>query len=166
MRNKFILLIALFSFASSAWAAVPTRDSIVVLLEATHSQRTLDEMFATIDGMMKQNMQAAAAGRPVTPEQQRKAELMSAKVAQIFREEMTWPKLEPLYVQIYQQTFTQEEVDGLIAFYRSPVGMAYVDKLPTLLRSTVAATQSLMGPMMKRLEGAAKEVAEETTAPK
>jgi hypothetical protein len=28
------------------------------------------------------------------------------------REEMTWDKLRPLYVQIYQKSFTQEEIDG------------------------------------------------------
>ena len=36
------------------------------------------------------------------------------------REEMTWDRLHPLYVRIYQESFTQEEIDGLIVFYESP----------------------------------------------
>ena len=44
---------------------------------------------------------------------------------------MTWDKLRPLYVRIYQESFTQEEIDGLIVFYESPAGIAFVERWPS-----------------------------------
>ena len=53
------------------------------------------------------------------------------------------------YVQVYRETFSQEEIDGLIAFYQTPVGQYFVtsDDLPTdwYLRLTGAATRMIRG---------------------
>ena len=68
--------------------------------------------------------------------------------------QMSWPRLKPLYTKIYQDAFTQEEIDGLIAFYRSPAGMAYVDKMPLVTQKSMDLMQSLMPPMMKRVQAA------------
>jgi hypothetical protein len=159
--HRIAILIASAVFCTSALADPPTAASIETLLTVTKTERTLDAMFDNIDRIMQQSMTAALGGQPRTPEQQRALESMRVKTAQIFREEMGWSKLEPMYVQIYQETFTQDEIDGLIAFYRTPVGVAYVDKLPIVLQKASAASQRLVGPMMQRMQAAAKEAAAE-----
>lgn len=41
------------------------------------------------------------------------------------------------YIAIYVQVFAEEELDGLISFYKSPAGRAMVNKLPIVIqRST------------------------------
>jgi hypothetical protein len=65
---------------------------------------------------------------------------------------MSWEKMKPMYVQLYRDTFEQEEVDGLIAFYKSPAGQAYVTKMPLLMSKSMAISQSLfqsLGAKMK-----------------
>ena len=52
------------------------------------------------------------------------------QLGKIVVEEMTSAQMQGFIVQTYQHVFTQEEVDGLIAFYRSPVGRAWVAKMP------------------------------------
>lgn len=101
---------------------------------------------------MRQSTDAALKGQPIQPEQQRIFDKLSADMAQAMREEMRWDSLRPLYQQIYRESFTQEEIDGLVAFYRSPVGAAFVDKMPMVMQKSMALMQARMGPMMERLK--------------
>ncbi len=50
-------------------------------------------------------------------------------------------KLLDLYAPIYREHFTQADVDGLVAFYRSPVGQKAVEHTPAILEAGMAAGQ-------------------------
>jgi hypothetical protein len=39
-----------------------------------------------------------------------------------------WNKLEPAYEQIYVDLYTEQELDGILAFYKSPIGQALLSK--------------------------------------
>jgi hypothetical protein len=41
-----------------------------------------------------------------------------------------WSKLEPAYEQIYVDLYTESELDGILEFYKSPVGQALLAKTP------------------------------------
>jgi uncharacterized protein len=159
--RKLAFFLASIAVASSAAAATPTAESIQTLLTVTKAERTLDTMMANMDRLMQQSMNTALGGAPRSAEQQRILDTMRAKTAAIFREEMTWAKMEPVYVSVYQETFTQEEIDGLIAFYRTPTGVAYVDKLPIVLQKSLAATSAMMGPMMRRVQAVSQQAIDE-----
>ncbi|RYD75034.1 MAG: DUF2059 domain-containing protein, partial [Verrucomicrobiaceae bacterium] len=66
----------------------------------------------------------------------------------------------------YQKSFTQEELDGIIAFYKTPAGVALVKKMPVVMQQTMIAMQQLMGPLMKRVETSIKETTSEIEAHK
>jgi len=164
MRDITHCLIAFLAsslVATSAVAAPPTAESIDTLLSLSKTQRLLDGIYANIDQVMQQSIAASMQGQPVTPEQQRVIDNMRQKFAVIFREEMSWSKLLPVYTRIYQESFTQEEIDGLIAFYRTPAGNALVEKMPVVMQKSMAAMQPLMAPMMQRMKAATEEAAAE-----
>ena len=52
---------------------------------------------------------------------------------------------------------TQEEVDGLIAFYESPAGQAYIAKMPAVAQKSMAPMQNPMIPMIRKLQASAEE---------
>jgi hypothetical protein len=60
--------------------------------------------------------------------------------------------MRPLYIQIYQESFTQEEIDGLIAFYKSPLGIAFVEKMPLVMQKSMTIMQSRTGPLMEKMK--------------
>jgi hypothetical protein len=66
-----------------------------------------------------------------------------------------------MYIQIYKESFDQEDVDGLIAFYSSKVGQNYINKMPLAMQKTMAAVQQRMGPMLSRVKEAMKAAMEE-----
>ena len=47
-----------------------------------------------------------------------------AKFDQAVKDELSYPKVKEIYIQAYKDTFTQEEVDAITVFYKSPAGKA------------------------------------------
>jgi hypothetical protein len=55
--------------------------------------------------------------------------------------------------------FSQEEIDGLIAFYQTPAGQSLVSKQPELTNRTMAILQQRMAPVMQRIQKMSEETA-------
>ena len=70
----------------------------------------------------------------------------------ILKDEFAYKKLEPDYIALYKNTFTEEEVKGMIDFYGTPAGKAMVDKMPKVMDQTVALLQQHMPRVMQRMQ--------------
>jgi hypothetical protein len=99
-------------------------------------------------------MQQAAQGKTLTAEQQRIFDAVPARFVAVMRAEFGWAKMKPMYVQLYRDTFEQEEIDGLIAFYRSPVGQAFTSKMPLIMQKSMALTQAQMQTFIPKMKAA------------
>src|SRR5713226_1435804 len=117
MRKLIVTAIVAFVTAQ-ANAAPASPDSVETLLTVIKTEAMLDSMYASMEQIMRQSMQQAAGGKPMTPEQQRILDAVPGKFVAVMKSELTWDKLKPQYVQLYLETFDQEEIDGLLAFYR------------------------------------------------
>jgi hypothetical protein len=72
----------------------------------------------------------------------------------VLRKAADWEALKPLVVAACDKTFSEEELAGIVAFYKTPAGQAYVSKMPAfgarLQVSTTEAAQALQ-PEIARL---------------
>ena len=161
---KVIILLASLIFASLANCAPASEESIDRLLADAQVAKLLDTMLVNVDQVMRRSMEASMQGQQLSPQPRRVIDATAASFVQVMREEMTWDKMRPLYVQIYQESFTQEEIDGLIAFYESPAGVAFVEKMPFVMQKSMSIMQSRMAPMMEKMKAAMKEAIAETKA--
>ena len=91
-------------------------------------------------------------------------QLVMPRVNAVIREELSWAKLKPGFVAIYAETFTQPEVDGLIAFYEGPIGKALAAKTPQITQRSFQMMQERMGPTMQRVMQVAREEVEKERA--
>ncbi len=144
-----------------AQAAPPSEASITELLRLTKADSMVDGMLSSMEQNIRQGMQQAAAGKPLSVEQHRMMELAPGKLTALVRDELSWDKLKPIYIQVYVETFEQAEVDGLIAFYRSPVGQSFVNKMPVVMQKSMAITQQRMQAFGPRMEAAMAELMEQ-----
>jgi hypothetical protein len=71
-----------------------------------------------------------------------------------------------MYVRVYQKSFSQEEVDGMIAFYKTPTGQALLNKMPLVMQNTMTEMQQMIQPMMKRVQQMQQEIVAEIQAKK
>jgi hypothetical protein len=161
---KIIVLLISLVFAALAQCAPASEESIDRLLADAKTEKMIDSMLANVDQAMRRSMDAAMQGQQLSPEQRQVADAAAVRFMQVMREELTWDKLRPLYVQIYQESFSQQEIDGLIGFYESPAGIAYVEKMPTVMQKSMSVMQSRMASMMERLKAAVTEAIAEPKA--
>ena len=165
MRKLLISLCVVF-WSAAANAAPPSDERIDGLLIAMRAEKTMEAVFANLDQTMHQSMVAATQGQTLSAEQQRVFVTTSSKFSQIIREEMSWAKMQPLYVQIYRESFTEEEIAGLLAFYTSPAGVAYIEKIPVVLQKSMVIMQARMAPMREKMKIAVQQAVEEAKAAK
>ncbi len=159
--TKRILVLLSFVWVAGAHAAPPTKESIEALLEVTKASRTFDGVMDTMTRTTQQQLATAFAGRPLAPEQQQAMRDLQTKISNVVREAMSFERLEPLYVDVYRQTFTQDEIDGMIAFYRTPVGQSSIDKMPQVMQRMQVAMQPLMTETMQRVLAITKQAMSE-----
>ncbi|WP_341675556.1 DUF2059 domain-containing protein [Niveibacterium sp. SC-1] len=105
-------------------------------------------------------MQAVLKDQTITPEVQALLDGMREKVVALVRRELRWEAFEPQLIDIYRRSFTQEEMDGMLDFYRSPAGRAVVAKLPLVMQNSMQAVQQVL----QRLAPELQKLQQETVA--
>lgn len=150
--------VCIFLYTSApSFAATPSTESLDALFEVTRAQALVSSMSANVEQSIRLTTEQALGGKTLNDAERRAIDNMTKKAAEIVRQELTWDKLRPIYINIYQESLTQEDIDGLVAFYRSPAGDAMVKKMPLVGQKTMGAVQAMIGPMMKKLQSAQAE---------
>lgn len=165
-KTALHLLFALAA-SSQAIAGPATDESLEQLLVVARVESLLVQVHANADQVIRQGIAHDVAGRTLTEEQRRALDAAPAKLGAVLRSELSWQKLRPMYLAIYKESLDQAEVDGLIAFYRTPVGQAVLDKMPAIMTRTMSVTQLQMQAVMPKIEAAMQEALKEARlAPK
>jgi hypothetical protein len=144
--------------------SVPTEASIKQLLEVAQAHKLVDSVIKQMDILMLQAIAQATKGQQVPDKVQKDIDQRRSEVASLMKELLDWKKLEPIYVRIYQKSFTQAEVDGMIAFYKTPAGQAMIGKMPAVMQSSIDEMQQSLGPVMEKIQRMQQEVAGEMKA--
>lgn len=155
---------ALACASTAAWSAPASDESIETLLSVTNSEKLIDKSGADMEKYILSGVQAGLNGRQPTPREQEFIDKLASESAALIREEMNWAFMRPLMVGIYRDTFTQEEVDAQIAFYRTPAGASVVAKLPAVMDATMAALQQRMRSMIPKLQALAQKTQKKLAA--
>jgi uncharacterized protein len=139
------LVLALSAPAQAADEAA--RQAAAELMALTNVEQTLGMVRQQIDETMAAQLKAM----DVPAHLQSKVDAYQKKVSSLVSKEMSFASMKADYVDAYVTVFTTEELEGLVAFYKTPTGKAFVDKQPQL-------TQKLIGLAQQRMEKIAPEV--------
>lgn len=152
-----------------AGAAVAPGESGPALEEAAELMESMkfDEMMATsieqqkdmMEDMMRQMTEQS--GMELTEEmlaEQRRA-------MDVFNEAMDWEGIKEDMIQAYGETFTRQELRGLIDFYSTPAGQGYVEKQGDLMRRTQELMQPRIIEAMTRMQSSMMDGAPPEWAP-
>lgn len=162
---KFItrILFALFLFAPlAAHADAPASKQAKAeeLLQLTHMDRLMTQMLDQMSMRMKTTADEQAASMHMTPAQKTLYDDYQQKLSQLLASNLTWDKMKPIMVQVYSDTYTDQELDGILAFYRSPAGQAMVAKSPELMTKTRNTMIERMSSLQSQVQQLSKEFAE------
>jgi len=76
-------------------------------------------------------------------QKQRAVELQN-KLQQLILDELNWEKIKTEYIMLYANTYTIEELKGMIQFYGSEVGQSIMQKLPIVTQKSMLMIQEKM----------------------
>jgi uncharacterized protein len=147
--RRLYLILLLYCFAAVVPAAAQQRSKqqkIERILELTNPDTVVTEVVNQVDGMMKQI-------RPnPTPQQKNRQQVALEKIAKISKERML--KIRPELVKAYADTFSDEEIDGILAFYETAAGRAAVTKIPAInarMSGLIQSEMNALGPEINKI---------------
>jgi len=131
-------------------------------LFAGNKEKMVEEMLVLsgTPDMLKQvteevsKMQVEMINRQASLSADRKAKLIDfqkqimAKIADF----IGWDKMKSDYIAIYSDVYSEEELNALINFLKTPVGQKMVKKNPQLMQKTLEIMQQKMLVLMPELE--------------
>lgn len=102
---------------------------------------------------------AAVLANGAGPEEYRGT--IAAALSEFFDTYMTWDVVRPMYLRIYMEVYTEQELRELAAFYRTPLGTKTIQEAARMTRLTVEASTHLIEEhrehlqriVMRRMEG-------------
>jgi hypothetical protein len=155
MKNCFLNLIIL-GLIVSASAAPPSDQSIEQMMRVMQVEQMLNQMLTQMETGMQtgteQRLQQAIQGKTPTEAQKAQIAEFEKKLTGILKDELSFAKMKDVYLQVYRETFTQEEITSIIAFYSSPAGKAMVEKVPGAMQKASTLMQARIGPMTQKLQ--------------
>jgi hypothetical protein len=157
LLTSLALAACLFSTQVMAEEVKPSDASLQELLQIVHAEDLLKAVDQQMDSVFQSTMQQVTQGKPPTPAQQKELDNFRGKMKAIMHEEFNWQEMQPEFMQVYRQTLSQEEVDGMIAFYKTPTGQAVIKKMPLIMQASMGMVQKKFPVLMQKIQQAAKE---------
>jgi len=144
--------IALLLISGLVHAAPPSQAQIDQLLDVTQVRESIASMLPQIQASQQQMIQQMLAGKAFSEQQQRELDALMATSMNTVARLLSWDELQPLYRDLYAQTFDADEVQAMIDFYTSPVGQSMVRKMPLLMQNAMQAVQARLLPFLQELQ--------------
>ena len=138
-----------------------SEESIKALLQITGTHKLVDDMQSRIDERAMAGLQSALAGRNLTKEQEAILLRQRATVSAVIKEQLNWDTIESMSIRVYRETLTQDELDGMLAFYKTPAGEAVIKKLPRITQEISFEMQRIVQLLIPKLMEITKASQEE-----
>jgi hypothetical protein len=115
----------------------------------------MDTMMEQLMGGVKKQVQQITESMPgvdqANPEQKKQITDFQQRVMDAVNQKIGWRALEPDFINLYASTYTEEELDGIITFYKSPAGQKMIEKTPELTIKSTQITQQKMAELQPQL---------------
>lgn len=162
MKRLFLALTACLAFALPGVAqqapadAPATKEDVQKYLDVMHSRDMMTKMMEAMSKPMHQMMheQYLKDKDKLPPDfEQRMNKMMDD-----YMKSLPFDEMLQAMIPAYQKHFTKGDIDGLVAFYSSPIGQKVIQELPAI---TAEAMQSMMPLMRKQMEAMNQRVQEQ-----
>ncbi|MHA6204872.1 DUF2059 domain-containing protein [Dyella soli] len=153
-----VMLVACLVSPAMAADQVPSDASLHQLLDALHTRAQVDGVLAKAAERIHSGVLAGLGNTTPDAAQWKMLQEGERRMVELLKRELTWEQVEPIYLDVYRKRFSQQEVNDMIAFYKSPSGQALLIKMPL---ATQDATQ-MEAEKMRSLQPELTKIGQET----
>lgn len=145
-------------------AARPTDASLHHMLDVMQAHKLVDSMREQTDAIFTGYMNKLLEGKSLNARQTEIMGKSRARMVETLTGMLSWDVMEPVFLKVYAETFTQKEIDAMTAFYSSPTGHSVIEKMPLVMQNSMVAMKKQMDSVLPRIQQIAKETADEIKA--
>lgn len=155
---RALALVCLLAGTAPAFSAeplpegAPSEAAVRELLTASEVQKMLDTQIGEVRRALDTNLAGVMSNPELNDAQRKVVEEWKQEFVAVLTDYLSWKNLEPVFIDIYRRSFTREEVESMVAFYRTPAGRALVSKMPLVMQNSMTAMQSRMAELQPRMQ--------------
>ncbi len=159
MKLKTVVFVTVLSmFCSFANADEKShRAAAEDLLLMTNIDKMLKPMWQQMEAMLEQQFVQLGASE----ELRHVLNKFSGKMAKVMEEELGWAKMKNDYIDIYVKTYTEGEIRAISDFYKTPAGKKFIEKMPQLMRESMAIGQRKIPAFTEKVQKISQEMINE-----
>jgi hypothetical protein len=162
LKSWFAIAI-LYSAASVAYCDEASKTAKVEeFFRLTKMDELLRQSLTIATDQVKSGIMRQLMGGKASPEMEKQMNAFQDKVAVVVSNALSWERLKPAYLKLYADAFSEEELEGILAFYKSPAGKAMVAKTPSLMQKATVVAQEKMTEAQPELRKLIEEFVSET----
>jgi hypothetical protein len=122
------------------------------LFATMHMEHNLDRMRSAMEQQVEATAKNAPGTEAMTPEKKKAQQDFIDGSMKVVDENFGWSVLEAAYVKLYADTYTETELDGILAFYKSPAGQAMLVKTPELSAGVMQIVHGRMDDFQPKMQ--------------
>ena len=128
MKTLVVAAVIVLSVFVPVAHADETSQKVIVedLLQTMKTDQMMKPLFEQMRSMMEQQFTQMGASEDMKPILKRYID----KLVNIMEQTLSWQTLKDDMISIYMQAFTEDELKGMLTFYKSPVGQSVISKMP------------------------------------
>ena len=160
------IILALCLFLPLASLAHADEASKRVKIQELFTLLKVDQVSGQILSNLQRQMQGLSThqfGATPTPEQQKQFSDLDGRVTGLVEQAIGWKVIEPDFIKLYSDTYTEPEVDSFLAFYKSPAGQTMLAKSPEVASKSLVLTQQRMATIEPQLRQMVTDFVKQTT---
>ena len=139
------------------WCASPLRadeagkaakaEELLQLIQGDQMMKMLEPMATGMAGAIKPDLPA---------EERERISAMQKKIMALVADRIN--KAKPALAKVYTETYTEDELNGILAFYKSPVGKVFLQKMPEVMQRSAPIMMTLMTNLQPEIQKMAEEM--------
>ena len=161
MKRASIIAVAIAFFVAAEFSASAQDQSrqalagelITVLKVKENVERSLAMMHQMIASQIEQ---LAPPGTSSAEQSELKGRI--SKVIELVGQELSWDKMKNEQIALYADTFNEQELKDLIAFYKTPSGQSFIEKQPEVMKRSMEITQKMLNQVIPKIQAMAEEL--------
>jgi hypothetical protein len=149
MRNTFygaavVSMLLIAAAPVRAQDTRPTEISVRQLLDLMGLKKMHEDFLKGLDASAEASLRQTIARENMGKIQEKVYADWVANIVAMLKHDMSVEKFASMYIESYRKVLTQQEVDGMIAFYSSETGKAVVTKMPVIMQDVAESMKRRM----------------------
>jgi uncharacterized protein len=163
-RLTLLLVLALCAPLAARADEASHRAKAQEMMALLHTERMVQQISENIRKQIADAGQNVIGAEP-TPEKKAKLDEFTKHASEAIDAQLGWTSMQSGFTDIYMKTFTEEQLDAIIAFYKSPAGVALLEKMPTVNAEVTQLGQARLATLQPQLKQLYDDLQKSQAAP-